>query len=320
MFEEKFAPPWLIANPHVQTIYPAVSHYPSQPLVWYTIELADHDHVDVATLPMSCAPHAPWVILIPGLEGSVESHYIKRLLPRLVAHGYQPWVLHHRGCSPHSPQGNRLWRSYHSNDQAGLSALYQWLNGHDAHRPIAAIGYSMGGNLLANYVANNTTLRCAALISPPLDLQASAQQLNAPKRWLYRRYLLNSLKKRLKHKIVNWHEPVLTLEDVAHIRTIDAFDELYTAPASGYQHAIDYYQQASCLPRLKQITTPTWLLRAQDDPVVDASPVDLQQQLSESITYTETLHGGHVGFLNSLRGEDCYLDQALLRWLDAQIK
>ncbi|MFM2485586.1 YheT family hydrolase [Celerinatantimonas yamalensis] len=302
-------------NRHLQTILPTLFTYPLPPLNWQILPIADGDHVELAWVNAPSPLTQVIIILLPGLEGSIASHYISRLLARLQHTNLTTVVLHHRGCGPTM---NRLWRSYHSNDQLGLQALVRHCQTRWPTTPLYAIGYSMGANLLANYLADHP-LNGAALICPPLNLAVSAALLNQPTRLIYRRYLLNSLKQRLSTKIAQFANAPIKRSTLKSIHTLAEFDECYTAPACGFNSANDYYQQASCLPRLALIDTPTWLLRAADDPVVDPAPEDLTQRLSPSIHYQLSRHGGHVGFSQGWRLQHSWLDETLLRWLQRSI-
>lgn len=311
-----FNPPHLFKNPHFQTIYPTFARQ-RQPFVkWQRLELNDGDFVEL-TLNGELTPEPlPIVIMLPGLEGSLESHYIKRLLSKISQLNTLAIVLHHRGCA----QGpNRLWRSYHSNDQMGLIALVNMLKEQYPQRPLFAVGYSMGANLLANYLSAHSEITKAALISPPFDLALSAQMMNDGARRIYRRYLLESLKQRLINKIDVFANAPLSLADVKAVRSIAQFDELYTAPACGFADANDYYQKASCINKLASIQTPTWLLRAADDPVVDPLPEDFPAKVNPHVYTQITPYGGHVGFCDSLLAKRSWLDKMLIQWfaLDA---
>ncbi|CAG9298211.1 YheT family hydrolase [Celerinatantimonas diazotrophica] len=310
-----FKPTWYTRNRHIQTIWPTIRVQPQPAVHWQTLPTMDGDYVELAWDTEPNLSTDVIVILLPGLEGSIASHYICRLLPKLRYQHRANVVLHHRGCGRHS---NRLWRSYHSNDQFGLRALVHYCQKHYPSASLYAIGYSMGANLLANYLAEHS-LNGAALICPPLDLAQSAELLNQPARRIYRHYLLSHLKQSLSDKIRQFADAPLTQSMVTNIQTLAEFDECYTAPACGFHSASDYYQQASCLPRLALIKTPTWLLRTADDPVVDPEPEHFTQHLSSSIDYQLSRYGGHVGFHQGWRLQHCWLDDALQHWLQRSI-
>ena len=77
------------------------------------------------------------------------------------------------------------------------------------------------------------------------------------------------------------------------------FDDAYTAPIHGFENALDYYEKCSSRHFLKNISLPTLVVNALNDPFL--SPECLDRTLFEDLenVYFETPHhGGHVGFIS----------------------
>src|SRR5258706_8673754 len=74
------------------------------------------------------------------------------------------------------------------------------------------------------------------------------------------------------------------------------FDDLFTAPRSGFDDALDYYRKASSLPVIPQIRVPTLMITARDDPFVAVGPFE---ELKAPPHVRVEIHerGGHLGFL-----------------------
>ncbi len=76
--------------------------------------------------------------------------------------------------------------------------MLEYLRKRLPERPIVAVGVSLGGNMLANYLAqyrDDPIVTAATLISAPLDLAACSQRIEQGFSKGYRAYLLSSLKK-----------------------------------------------------------------------------------------------------------------------------
>jgi len=90
----------------------------------------------------------------------------------------------------------------------------------------------------------------------------------------------------------------IDLEKMRKVKTIREFDELLTAPLSGFDGAFHYYREASSLGWIPRITTPTLLLHAKDDPLL---PWELLTGREVSDNHCLLLHlteaGGHVAFI-----------------------
>jgi len=78
---------------------------------------------------------------------------------------------------------------------------------------------------------------------------------------------------------------------------VRGFDDIYTAPISGYGDAASYYRLASALPLLQQISIPTLILQAQDDPFVPFESFNKPELQNRYIRLIAPRYGGHNGFV-----------------------
>ena len=110
------------------------------------MELADGDFIDIDWLNHDSDSDQPTLIVLHGLEGSIESSYIQSILKHYLNTSWRIGVMHFRGCSG-TP--NRLLRSYHSGDTDDLHFVLQQL---ELKSPLFVIGFSLGGNVLLKYL------------------------------------------------------------------------------------------------------------------------------------------------------------------------
>src|SRR5690606_24959876 len=116
------------------------------------------------------------------------------------ARGWRGVFMHFRGCSGVS---NRLERGYHSGDTGDISFLINTLNNRYPGIPLAAIGYSLGGNALLKYLGetgNDTAISAAVAVSVPFVLHDSAARLSHGLSRLYQRRLIQSLRNKVLKK------------------------------------------------------------------------------------------------------------------------
>ncbi|WP_107853198.1 YheT family hydrolase [Oceanimonas marisflavi] len=198
IYPSQFRPPWWARNPHLQTILARYLHRTRQPFRSERLELPDGDFVDLAWATPLQDAQRPLVVLFHGLEGCVQSHYVQGMMAALHAQGWQPVLMHFRGCSG---EPNRLLRAYHSGAIEDPSFVLNTLRQRFPGRPMAAIGYSLGGNMLINYLAFHprNPLCTAVVVSAPLMLAACAERIDQGLSRLYQHYLLG----RMKH---NWQQ------------------------------------------------------------------------------------------------------------------
>lgn len=290
------APGWA-KNAHLQTVL-AKYLAPKRPLQQQAelLPLADGDEVQLNwSLPLATAQQ-PLVILLHGLEGNIHSHYVRGMFNALQQQGFAVVLLHFRGCHG---VANKLPRAYHSGDTGDLAALIRLCQQRYPNSPLAAVGFSLGGNVLVKYcgeTATNNPLQAAVSVCAPLHLSDSCDQINSGlSKVFYQNYLLGRLKKTMLRKIAAHPQFPLTRQQLKQIRTIRQFDDLLTAPLHGFTNAADYYRRCSGLQYLPQVARPLWLIHANDDPFLASSAIP--QQLPPSARLTLCQRGGHVGFV-----------------------
>lgn len=298
---QHFSAPWWLRNAHLQTIF-AKYLSPRQSLQTQpeTFTLSDGDQLQLNWSEMLAADEKrPLVVLLHGLAGDINSHYIQGLLATLQQQGIPSVLMHFRGCNG---KPNKLARAYHSGDTADFAEVIAMLQQRLPQMPLCAVGFSLGANVLVKYCgeqAEHNPLRAAVAVCPPLSLAACAKRINQGSSKLYQSYLLKRLKQATLQKLAHHAEfPLpLTAKQVQGMRSIEEFDEHYTAPIHGFLNAKDYYQRASGMAFLKRIRVPTLIIHAKDDPFLSDAVIPKAEILSPFIEYQLCQHGGHVGFV-----------------------
>ncbi|WP_413731106.1 MULTISPECIES: hydrolase [unclassified Shewanella] len=312
-----FRPPWWARSPHFQTIIPVLTKVAGLPLRRERLELEDGDFIDLDWLKAPI-PGKPLLVILHGLEGSADSHYIRRLLRECQKQELAAVVHHHRGCSG---EDNRLARSYHSGDTADISHSLQTLKQRYPHSPLLAVGYSLGGNVLAKYqgeFAEKSLLSRAAVVSAPLALASCAKRLEKGFSKVYQSYLIRQLQQKMLLKLERGNSQLpLNGEAIKRLNTFYDFDHQVTAPLHGFNCVDDYYQKASALPLLGKIAKPTLIIHAADDPFMTDAVIPSLAHLPACVEYELHANGGHVGFIEGGTPWQprYYLEQRLLRYL-----
>jgi predicted alpha/beta-fold hydrolase len=292
--ESAFRPAWWLPGPHLQTLYPSLFRRRRHPeLKRERLELPDGDFLD---LDWTRNDGRALVLVLHGLEGSLESHYTGAILEVLVAEGYRAVLMYFRGCSG---EPNRLARSYHSGDTADLRFVIAYLAGRLAAKPLAVIGYSLGGNVLLKALgegAGMESIRTGVAVSVPFDLNRAARRLEQGFSRIYQRYLLDKLRRSYRAKLPTHAMPVAD-ERLDALDTFRQFDNEVTAPLHGFRDVDDYYGRSSSRQYLRTITTPTLILHAIDDPFVPEDAIPTNGELGPGVTLELSRRGGHVGFV-----------------------
>ncbi|EMU5309704.1 hydrolase [Escherichia coli] len=193
------------------------------------------------------------------------------------------------------------------------------------HAPTAAVGYSLGGNMLACLLAkegNDLPVDAAVIVSAPFMLEACSYHMEKGFSRVYQRYLLNLLKANAARKLAAYPGTLpINLAQLKSVRRIREFDDLITARIHGYADAIDYYRQCSAMPMLNRIAKPTLIIHAKDDPFMDHQVIPKPESLPPQVEYQLTEHGGHVGFIGgTLLHPQMWLESRIPDWLTTYLE
>ncbi|HGJ5876194.1 MAG TPA: hydrolase [Arsenophonus sp.] len=311
-------------NPHLQTLLPRiVRRKPQIKPLWQRLELPDGDFIDLAWSenPQS-AKHKPRLVIFHGLEGSFRSPYAHGMLETTKKRGWLGVIMHFRGCSG---EPNRQIRIYHSGEITDASYFLKWQKTIYGQVPIATVGYSLGGNMLACYLAETgqyADVNAAIIVSAPLMLEPCSIRLEKGISQFYERYLLNGLKRNATRKLIRYPGSLpLNLLQLKKLKRLRDFDNAVIAKIHGFKDATDYHHQCSALPRLPNIRVPTLIIHAKDDPFMAPEVVPDINQLPANIEYQMTEHGGHVGFVGgTLKQPKMWLEQRIPDWLTPHLE
>lgn len=291
--------PWA-PGPHLQTLVARVLRTSVRFAVRRErIETPDGDFLDLDWGP-DPAPEAPLVLVLHGLEGSSSRGYVRSVSARLHALGLRPVALNFRGCSG---EPNRARTFYHSGATEDPVYVLETLRRRHPQRPLGAVGFSLGGNILIKLMGERADggvplLDAAAAISVPYDLAAGCALLEASTMGrVYATYFLRSLREKVRAKRARL-EGHLDLAAALAARSLRAFDDLVTAPLHGFEDAAHYYASCSSKAYLGRVRVPTLLVHATDDPFLPPEDVPVREARGNPCLHL-LLHerGGHVGFL-----------------------
>jgi predicted alpha/beta-fold hydrolase len=264
--------------------------------------------------PAGWEPGARVVVLVHGLGGSSESAYMIRMSKRLLAAGCLVVRVNLRGAGLGAAHAKL---PYHSGRSEDLRAVAEWLHKRFPASPVTQIGFSLGGNLTLKLAAEMGAesyggLDSFAAVSPPIDLAASSEKI-AGKR-VFDRNFVSGLRQHVGQIHRSFRE--LPPPDFPKRMTLRDFDELYTAPRSGFGNAAEYYARASAGPLLPRIGARTLLLYSADDPLIDTLSLRVLRSQGP-LEVVSTDHGGHVGFIGRPFGGKPlrWMDELLCRWV-----
>jgi predicted alpha/beta-fold hydrolase len=291
-----FRPRWPWLGPDLQTLRnffvrpaPDFTAWPAKDL-WFLAEDGTGDCLH-GTLHEN---GGALVTVIHGLTGCSESYHVLSTARSLLDAGHSVLRLNLRNAGATLGQCREQYTAGRTQD---LRLVFGRLAAGHPGRPLAAVGYSLSGNMLLKYLGEAGTesgLAAAVSVSAPIDLKATSLRFHRTRNWLYKRYLLAGMKRdtlRLRN---------LAPEHAAAVRAVTSvydYDDRYLAPRYGFGNAETYYARSSALPFLPAIRTPTLIINADDDPWIPPEPYrGFDWARNPALIPALIGHGGHVGF------------------------
>lgn len=297
-----FEPAWWLPGAHASTIWGKFGRREPHPeLRWERVPTPDGDFIELAHLVSTAPISAPRLLILHGLEGGANSHYVRGLMREAVTRQWNATLLLFRTCGP-TP--NTIARSYHSGETSDTLLVLRKLVHELPTTRIGAVGISLGGNVLCKLLGEEGSrlphqLRGAVAVSAPFDLAKASRYFGHGFGHVYEQAFLRSLRPKASAKISTYEE-LSTLKSPDQVRTVWEFDDEFTAPVHGFENAADYYAKSSALQFLGGIQRPTLLLNAQDDPFLPPEVLEDVRSATaanSSITIEFPANGGHVGFV-----------------------
>lgn len=293
----EYEAPFLLRNRHMQTIYPSLFRK-VRPAAYQRRRITTPDG-DFLDLDFSEQEKDRVVVILHGLEGSASRKYVLGMVHIFNEAGFDTVSMNFRGCSG---EPNKLLRFYHSGETDDLDTVIRYLVSLGKYKAIHLVGFSLGGNVTLKYVGERGTallpvIKSAVAISAPVDLKGSSAELEKKHNTIYMQRFIRNLKEKLQLKQQQYPDGI-SLEGFEHIRSFRQFDDRYTGPMHGFRDALDYWQQCSSLRVLHQISIPTLLINAKDDPFLSPACYPYEIARNSDTFFLETpFNGGHVGFV-----------------------
>ncbi len=260
----------------------------------------------------------PTLLALHGLEGSIESHYMRGVAQEAWRRGWNAVLLNQRNCGGTEHLTPSLYHSGLTDDPFEvISQLHA-----EGLPHFGVVGYSLGGNLtlrIAGEIATvpvhaHSPIRAVAAVSPTMDLAVCVRAIERPSNFLYQWHFMRNLRARMRRKAALWPGEY-DVTPLDRLRTIKEFDDAYTAPRAGFGTADNYYHQASAMRLIDRVTIPTLIISAEDDPFEPPEQFRRPEVTGNpNVRVMLSRHGGHCGFVSN---DGYYAEHTALTFLAA---
>lgn len=316
---EKFTPPYLFQNPHLQTI---LASLPLRKIfigrrVDALLDKAREKILDcgngVRLLgSYSCRPgnQNNIVVLIHGWEGSIDSTYLLSAASVLFENGFNVFRLNLRDHGNSHHLNRELFNSTRLEEVVnGIGEIFQCFP-HEKHY---LVGFSLGGNFAlrvglqapAKDIRLNKIVAISPLISPGNTSNNLEQNL-----FIYHAYFVKKWRRSLRIKLsmfpdLGYGENVLKLNSLSRLNDYFVPNHTDFARAESYLYAYGLTED-----RLADLVVDSHIIASEDDPITKIEDLALITTHPPSLQIEITRYGGHCGFLK---------DYSLNSWVDHRL-
>ncbi|EMC96169.1 hypothetical protein BAUCODRAFT_465314 [Baudoinia panamericana UAMH 10762] len=257
----------------------------------------------------------PMLITLHGLSGGSHEVYLRHVLAPLVAAQHSDskaietglsggeWeciVVNSRGCA-----GSKITTSILYNARAtwDLRQTVKWCRKRWPNRPLFGIGYSLGANILTNYVGEegaSCLLSAAVVVSNPWKLEVSSLALQ--RTWIGMEIYSATMGKHMRtlfqtHRDQILENKALSEERILKMKYLHEFDREVQCATWGYPTEGAYYRDASSADSVLAIRLPFFALHARDDPIAADEGVPYEEvKQNPYVVLCATSGGGHLSW------------------------
>jgi len=330
ILQEEYRPTFWCFEPRVQTILAHICRM-TLPDIKYRREilgLEDGGEICLDWLDTdSTDPEHPTVLFMPGLTGDSQSEYIKSFINIAKKDKNARCVVFiYRGLGGHVL---KTPRAYCATDYQDVTRVVDHIKSKYPKSPLTALGVSLGGIMLGNYLRKvedqaQGKLVAAFLVSVCWD---TFEGCNSIEKWGLN-LLLN---RHLAHCLVDTFKTYKHLFDsgaakrnfdpnsVLNSQTVKQFDSSFTAKHFGYKNVEEYYNDAMLRGKIHKIKVPVLAINAEDDPFQPGPSIPSDEALeSDHVAIVRTKYGGHIGFMEGwLPTRYHFTDRLFAQFLEA---
>ena len=280
------------------------------------------------------------IVATYGITGHLEDQwYLRQFGRRARDRGYAVLLLDwraHGKSAEHSP----VFTSDGIHEGRDFLHAADWLKTQGYPAPFFFCGYSLGGQLAlwaARYGSQWDDCYHHLQLSDLGGVSALVPSLHSTRSLKFLashdtgRRIDRSITQNIHHLVRNihrYHPDEVDLSLLDRVRTIWDYDREYSIPRLGFATVEDYFDASSPLPFLPELTLPTQIIYAINDPMFDPTLVgDLRDACADNpaIDLMLTQYGGHVAHRSNRACQQSYGDpdcwwamHRSLDWIDRQ--
>ena len=286
---------------------------------------ANFSKQEIKTLDAGSDDTKPMLICLHGLSGGSYEIYLRHVLAPLIAEdgGWEACVVNSRGCAQHKITSPILYNARATWD---TRQFVKWARKAFPNRPLFGIGFSLGANILTNYIGEegeDCELRGAVVISSPWNLDAGSMALQ--RTWIGKEIYSKTMGGNLK-RLIELHadqvvkNPAINMEKIRNVKYIHEFDREVQCATWGYPTESAYYRDASSCDALLAVRIPLLAINATDDPIAVNEGIPYEEfKCNPYAVLCTTSLGGHLSWFEGHGNGDRWHAKPAANFLNALV-
>lgn len=245
----------------------------------------------------------PVLLLVPGTKGTKDSSYIQCAARMGIENGFVPVVTALRGCGVQTLSTPRCFDGASYSDLASVMNHIHEVCGRGVR--VAALGYSMGGGMLAHYVSHSQAnglesgIDAAVAVSATADYAQAVEHMHTS--WESRAYnfmLTNIVKLSLwQHRELLRSVKQLNFSRAWLSTSVREWHAAVTCPLQQSSSSAKFCESVSYAPLLATISKPLLFISSEDDPICPHTSLPTHFTATNSQLWVlKTRYGGHTAF------------------------
>jgi len=262
------------------------------------------------------------VLIVHGLGGSTESHYVLHGTAVAARFGLSSLALALRGSDRRGEDFYNV--ALHADLAAAVGSPEL-----SRYARLYVLGYSMGGYVALHFARHCTDPRLVAVatLCTPIDLKAAQVYIDSRRAWIYRHHCLQGLKSIYDAVVrANPERAPSANPRVQAVKTIWDWDDLAIAPRYGYASPEDYYEALTLRRHIGSFRVPALLVASREDPIIPPRTIEpfldaACHPREHGLDVRWTARGGHVAFARDIDlgfGPEKGIEAQLFQWFRRQ--
>ena len=264
------------------------------------------------------ADNKKFLMIIPGLTGSIKDSYIRELCSEALNNNFRPIVLNSRWLAKPVKLPKNGPIDFISDVDRTVDYITKTFN----IKELYGIGISYGSNMLCKYLGTigrkTEVFKGAVSIGNPFNMYRNKNLISRFWNLLLCRILQKALLER-KKSFRKTKKPCFNfveVEDALQANNFIVFDEYFTRRMLGYRSTDEYYKKFSCVGDLKNIKVPLLCLQSKDDPISKYEVIPFHEsQKNDNLIFLTTERGGHIAWVEGVLRMSVFFPKPCINFL-----